>query len=96
MKTQSPPTLEELNRVQKLWMETEYDSPKAKEVCELYGRVSPKSYLSLTRDRTKGAPIIDNMPIWTEARPIKEAIDYAKAAGIRTDVAWCVWEWVAL
>ncbi len=53
----------------------------------------PKTYVTATSDLKKGAPMVDGMPIWSEARNIAEAkkwvADYGQFRnGVRSDVAW--------
>jgi len=106
MKTVNLPTVDELNAIQKQWMELDSNGPKKEidRVCNLFREKVPVSYVSVSQDKTIAKPMVEGATLWAKARPIAEAIkwlqDYHSSTGkpIRTDVAWCgaIGKWVNL
>lgn len=90
----------ELNAAQAEWMAVDSNGPKAEvdRVCALYGRVIPKNHIVISKDGRYGNVNFGSHPAWPSARPIGEVKAYAKASGVRADVAWCghLGKWVNL
>ena len=89
------PTVADLNSIQHEWMALSSEAP-AKEKSRVFALFEqlPKSYLS--SDGKVFTPMVQGGPVWHSGRPLAEAIKYARAHGIRVDVAWSAPRWVAL
>ncbi len=96
MKTTTPvPDVDELNRVQALWMTLEASDSNAKEICDLFTRTIPRSYISVDTGLTRAQVMLSGGPVWAYPPTLEKAIAYAKQAGIRTDVLWACPKWIA-
>ena len=90
---QTKPTVAQLNEIQAEWMNLDSSAPLAEKqrvfkLMEGY----PKSFLSVSSDRTYATPFVNESPCWAESRPIKEAIQFLNSPSIhngRTDIGWC-------
>lgn len=93
----TPPTVGELNEIQRQWMALE-STATDKEKNRVFALMKsyPRAYLSVTKDKSMASVMVDNCPMWAQARPIKDALrwlmdlrDHRQHTGVRTDVAWC-------
>lgn len=81
--------LETLNKTQAAWMALQSgDTEAEKQRVYTLMRNQPKAHLSIPACAPDTANIYHSGPVWANARPLQEAIDYAEKAGIQTEFAW--------
>lgn len=97
MNTQKEITIEQLNDIQKQWMELQHDDPKEKQA-RVYKLMEdyPQSYLSINKDRTKANVVYRGMPCFAEGQPLQDALDYAWHNNVQTQFAWQCPDWIEL
>lgn len=99
------PTVDELNAIQKQWMQCDSsDQKQAKAACREMKRC-PEIYLSVNKEKTKGLPVWNFSPVWAAPQAIEQARQWMeqrateelKTGRARLDVYWCaaLGKWVA-
>lgn len=89
MKTLQIPTAVEANRIQKLWMEFDSNSPREEinRICKVYEEGLPKSYIA-TSDSGASSVMVNGQPASSHNYTVIESEALAVKLGIQTQLRW--------